>query len=203
MPEAQGGEGLGFLESCVLAEEAGRSAAAIPLVATLVLGAAPIAAFGSEALQRQVATRCLLGDDDPSGRARRARGGPDSPVHHGDCGRGRLAHHGHEDRCARRECSPDALGRAPAAPQTGEAELFVVPCDAERVSRTRAGPDQWPARGRGRARRGQASAAKTLLARAAGPAEGPDVEGNLRWLLERAEAALCVQRRAPARRPSR
>src|SRR5579863_9650493 len=51
VPQAQGGEGLGFLESCVLAEEVGRTAAAVPVVATLVLGAAPIAAFGSDALR--------------------------------------------------------------------------------------------------------------------------------------------------------
>src|ERR1700722_16390052 len=42
LPESAGGEGLGFLEACILAEQAGRSAAAIPLVSTLVLGAAPI-----------------------------------------------------------------------------------------------------------------------------------------------------------------
>jgi alkylation response protein AidB-like acyl-CoA dehydrogenase len=49
VPEAQGGMGFGFLELCVLLEEAGRQVVPLPLLETLVLGALPIAEFGSEA----------------------------------------------------------------------------------------------------------------------------------------------------------
>ena len=43
IPEAHGGGGLGMLELCALLEELGRHAAPVPLLATAVLGALPIA----------------------------------------------------------------------------------------------------------------------------------------------------------------
>jgi alkylation response protein AidB-like acyl-CoA dehydrogenase len=51
LPEAVGGGGYGFLEACLLLERVGRAAAPVPLFATLVLGALPIAQFGSAAQQ--------------------------------------------------------------------------------------------------------------------------------------------------------
>lgn len=42
-PESAGGAGLGFLETCVVLEEAGRAAAPVPLGAVLVTGIAPLA----------------------------------------------------------------------------------------------------------------------------------------------------------------
>lgn len=47
-----GGAGLGFLELSLILEEVGRSAAPVPVLETLVLGALPIQAFGSP-VQRQ------------------------------------------------------------------------------------------------------------------------------------------------------
>lgn len=54
VPEAFGGTGLGFLELTAILEQAGRHAAPAPLLETLVLGALPVARFGSEALRREV-----------------------------------------------------------------------------------------------------------------------------------------------------
>lgn len=48
VPEEHGGAGLGFLEVCIVAEEAGRVAAAVPFTASTVLGALPLARFGSD-----------------------------------------------------------------------------------------------------------------------------------------------------------
>lgn len=53
LPEAYGGSGYGFFELCVLLEEVGRAVAPVPAWATLACAAAPIARFGSEALQRR------------------------------------------------------------------------------------------------------------------------------------------------------
>jgi alkylation response protein AidB-like acyl-CoA dehydrogenase len=50
LPESHGGAGLGFLEACVVIEEAGRAAAPVPLTAATVWGALPVARFGSEKL---------------------------------------------------------------------------------------------------------------------------------------------------------
>ena len=57
VPEAHGGLGYGFLELCLVLQEQGRTAAPLPLLATLVMGALPIARFGS--LEQQA--RCLPG----------------------------------------------------------------------------------------------------------------------------------------------
>jgi len=49
VPEAYGGGGLGLVELCVLLEEVGRAVAPVPAYATLLLGALPVARFGTEA----------------------------------------------------------------------------------------------------------------------------------------------------------
>ena len=53
IPEKFGGADMGFGELSVLLEEAGRAAAPVPLWATLVLGALPIAEFGSDDQKEQ------------------------------------------------------------------------------------------------------------------------------------------------------
>lgn len=49
VPESDGGSGLGLTELCLLLEQQGRAVAPVPLWSTLVLGALPLAAFGSAA----------------------------------------------------------------------------------------------------------------------------------------------------------
>jgi alkylation response protein AidB-like acyl-CoA dehydrogenase len=51
VPEAQGGSGLGLTEVCLVLEQQGRAVAPVPLWATLVLGAMPLARFGPPELQ--------------------------------------------------------------------------------------------------------------------------------------------------------
>jgi alkylation response protein AidB-like acyl-CoA dehydrogenase len=53
IPEAAGGSGLGLTELCLILEEQGRRVAPVPMYASLVLGALPIAEFGTEAQQVQ------------------------------------------------------------------------------------------------------------------------------------------------------
>ncbi len=47
VPEAHGGSGLGLTELCLVLEQQGRTVAPVPLWATLVLGALPLAEFGT------------------------------------------------------------------------------------------------------------------------------------------------------------
>jgi 3-oxocholest-4-en-26-oyl-CoA dehydrogenase beta subunit len=54
VPEEHGGSGLGIVELCVLLEEVGRAVAPVPAYATLLLGALPVAAFGTEAQRRRL-----------------------------------------------------------------------------------------------------------------------------------------------------
>jgi len=62
VPEAQGGAGLGFLEVAAILEQIGRHAAPVPLYETLVLGALPLAEFGSAALQGAWLPRVARGE---------------------------------------------------------------------------------------------------------------------------------------------
>ncbi len=49
VPEALGGSGMGLVELGILCEEVGRTVAQVPVLASLVLGALPVAEFGSDA----------------------------------------------------------------------------------------------------------------------------------------------------------
>lgn len=91
LPEAHGGAGLGFVETCLVIEAVARHAAPLPAYASLVLGAGPIARFGSPEQQRRwlpgvvdgstVLSGLLVGDgdrpaiDEPPMRAGRADDG--------------------------------------------------------------------------------------------------------------------------------
>jgi 3-oxocholest-4-en-26-oyl-CoA dehydrogenase beta subunit len=89
LPESAGGSGHGFLATCALLVEAGAAVAPVPLWPTLVLGAMPIARFGTDDQRRRwldgvaggetILTAALVenGFDDaaePSTRARRVGG---------------------------------------------------------------------------------------------------------------------------------
>ena len=51
VPEAHAGLGLGFLATAVALEEVGRTASPVPLLTTAVMGAMPMAAYGTESQQ--------------------------------------------------------------------------------------------------------------------------------------------------------
>lgn len=62
LPESVGGGGLGFIELCLLLEQAGDAACPIPLVPTLVMAAMPIAEFGTEAQQQRWLAPVVAGE---------------------------------------------------------------------------------------------------------------------------------------------
>ena len=49
LDEAYGGAGLDFVAACLVIEAAGRTAAYVPVVETMIYGAAPVATFGTDA----------------------------------------------------------------------------------------------------------------------------------------------------------
>ncbi|MEO8300045.1 MAG: acyl-CoA dehydrogenase family protein [Burkholderiales bacterium] len=61
IPEAYGGSGFGYLELCVVAEELGRSAAAVPFSSTVYLVAELLKACGSEAQKQAWLPRIATG----------------------------------------------------------------------------------------------------------------------------------------------
>jgi len=62
IPETAGGMGFGIQELLLLLEEQGRTLALVPLHATLVLAAAPLARFGSEAQRDRWLAKIAAGD---------------------------------------------------------------------------------------------------------------------------------------------
>ena len=60
--EEFGGSGLGLTELCILHQELGRSVGPLPVFPTLVLGALPIAAFGSKELKERWLPQVATGD---------------------------------------------------------------------------------------------------------------------------------------------
>jgi hypothetical protein len=62
VPESDGGGGYGLLEVCLLLEAQGNAVAPIPLWATLVLGALPLAKFGSPAQRARWLPGVVAGD---------------------------------------------------------------------------------------------------------------------------------------------
>jgi alkylation response protein AidB-like acyl-CoA dehydrogenase len=62
LPEDAGGSGLGFVALCRLFEEIGRTVAPVPVLPTVVLGALPIAQFGTDAQKQQYLPGVVAGD---------------------------------------------------------------------------------------------------------------------------------------------
>src|SRR2546429_8175900 len=62
LPEDAGGSGLGFVALCRLFEEVGRTVAPVPVLPTVVLGALPIAQFGTDAQKEQYLPGIVAGD---------------------------------------------------------------------------------------------------------------------------------------------
>ncbi len=80
VPEDWGGAGLGFVEACIVVEEAGRAAAAAPVTAVTVLGAAPIVRFGTDDQRREWLARICAGDLLISAALAEPGGDPRHPV---------------------------------------------------------------------------------------------------------------------------
>jgi alkylation response protein AidB-like acyl-CoA dehydrogenase len=62
LPEDAGGSGLGFVALCQLLEEVGRTVAPVPVLPTVVLGALPIAQFGTEEQRQRLLPGVVAGD---------------------------------------------------------------------------------------------------------------------------------------------
>jgi len=62
LPEEHGGSGLGIIEACLVLEQQGRVVAPVPYWPTVVLGALPIAAFGTRAQQAALLPRVVAGE---------------------------------------------------------------------------------------------------------------------------------------------
>jgi alkylation response protein AidB-like acyl-CoA dehydrogenase len=185
LPEAHGGGGYGILEACFVAEAIGRTVAPLPYLATVVMGAMPIARFGNDEQQ----ARLLPGVIDGSmvlSAALQERGdssgiGLPSTTATPDGGGWRLDGEKH---------LVPAAGLAAAilvSARTGDhgTGVFVVDPSAPGVSLDRevtvSGEPQWIMR-----LDGVAVAPGDVLGDAA------DGDGIVRWIVDHTTAALCA-----------
>jgi alkylation response protein AidB-like acyl-CoA dehydrogenase len=184
IPEAQGGSELGFVALCALLREVGRTVAPVPVYPALVLGALPLARFGSD-VQRdawlpeigrgeRIVTAALveLASSDPLAPATRAEGSGATlrltgTKSHVPCGA---------------EASHVLV---PARRDDGRIGLYYVDSIGEGVSLT----PQRTADGRPHALLELADAPVGEDARLGSDEDGAEA---LRWLVERAVAARCM-----------
>ncbi len=73
--EDVGGSGLDFVAACLVVEAAGRTAAYVPVVETMVYGAVPIARFGTQAQRKEWLPRVAAGDTILTGALAELAGG--------------------------------------------------------------------------------------------------------------------------------
>ncbi len=135
VPESQGGSGLGLIELCLMLEEQGRAVAPIPLFSSVVLGALPLATYGSDALQAAWLPKMVAGEVKLSAAIAEMNMNPAlrDPV--------RLKRDGDDWVLdGKRKTVPDgAVADAilvPAVDEDGSKTLFLVPTDTAGVSVT-------------------------------------------------------------------
>jgi alkylation response protein AidB-like acyl-CoA dehydrogenase len=180
LPADVGGSGLGFIEVCLLLEQVGRTAAPLPVLPTLVMGALPIAEFGSPEQRSRYLPAVVAGDliltaalvefgttaDRPTTTARRE----------GDNWR----------LTGVKICVPAGLsaGLVLVPARTGEdtVGVFLVDTEADGVSRDR----QDTTTGRPEARLELKGGPGELLG---GPGDGTAI---VEWIVERATTGLCA-----------
>jgi alkylation response protein AidB-like acyl-CoA dehydrogenase len=78
LPAEVGGGGLGIIELCLLLEQVGRTVAPVPIFPTLVLGALPVAQFGTPAQQERLLAPVARGESVLT--AALAEAGSDDPA---------------------------------------------------------------------------------------------------------------------------
>ena len=133
VPEAHGGLGLGFLATAAALEEVGRHASPVPLLTTAVMGAMPIAAYGTEA--QQASWLPGLADGSVLACAALAEDGahPDEPTTSARAGNDVFTLDGTKDLVAGGLDADVAL--VPARLDNGEVGVFLVPTGAEGLDR--------------------------------------------------------------------
>ncbi len=183
LPEEVGGAGLGFVETCLVVEAAGRSAAYVPVIETLAAAAPAVARFGSEA-QRQAWLPAVVSGDTVLTTALVELGGiPSSPsvVAERDGDGWKLS--GTKSFVPSGTVADAVLVTARVDPDS--VAVFIVDPSATGVTRERQETNT-----------GQPEAVLTLAGTRVGPEavlgsveEGPSI---IEWLVQRTTAAVAV-----------
>ena len=183
VPTEYGGAGLGVLELALVLEEVGRHTAPVPALAGLALGGLPVARWGSEQQRATLLPEVVAGTTILTAALVEPHGDPLLPTV--------TARPDGDAWIVSGACTNVAAGLVadlvlvPARTDDGDIGLFLVPAEADGVTRERQDTTT-----------GTPEALITLDSVRLGPeaALGPiDAEGTaLRWLVEHATVATCA-----------
>jgi alkylation response protein AidB-like acyl-CoA dehydrogenase len=193
VPAEHGGAGLGVLELCLVLEEVGRRTAPVPALAALALGGLPVARWGTAEQQAALLPGLVSGTTvltaalvepvgDPTRPSTTARPDPEAGGGAGDAGAGGWVLDGVRTNV------PAGLNAdtiiVPATTEAGEVALFLVPTDAEGVTRERQDTTTGTP---------EAQVRLDGVRVEAGAVLGPIDDGTaLRWTLEHATVGVCA-----------
>jgi alkylation response protein AidB-like acyl-CoA dehydrogenase len=184
VPEAYGGSDLGFMSLCLLLQEVGRTVASIPAFPALVLGAMPLARFGSESQKKEWLPAIVGGERFVTAALSEYESSdPLAPAT-------RVEADGDGFRLTGIKTNVPGAGQAvsilvPARFDDGAIGLFYVSPETDGVTLTA----QETSDGQPHAQLALSGARVFEDARLGSPQNGADV---LRWLVDRAIAARCM-----------
>ncbi len=183
LPEEVGGAGLGFVETGLLVEATGRTAAYVPVIETLAAAAPAIARFGTEAQRQRWLPGVVAGETVLTTALVELGGTPSAPstVAEADGGGWKLS--GTKSFVPSGTIADAVLVPAQVGP--GSVAVFIVETSAAGVSRQRQPTNT-----------GQVEAVLTLDATPVGPASllGSIDDGGsiIEWLVQRTTAAVAL-----------
>jgi 3-oxocholest-4-en-26-oyl-CoA dehydrogenase beta subunit len=183
IPEAQGGLGYGFLEAALVLEQVGRTVAPVPYLATVVLGALPVAQFGSDEQKDALLTGVVSGETILTAALVEFGGDPLAPTTTATREGDGWVLDGVKD------CVPAGLVAdrvvVPASTEDGRVVFALVEPSAAGVTRERQDTTNFDPEARFTLRGVRVADADVL-------ASGADGAAALQWIVERATAAQCA-----------
>jgi alkylation response protein AidB-like acyl-CoA dehydrogenase len=187
VPAEHGGAGLGLLELTLVLEEVGRHTAPVPALATLALGALPIARWGTDGQRAAILPGIVAGTTTATAALVEPHGDPLHPTvtarRDGDSTSDGWVLDGERTNVPAGLVADVVL--VPAVTEGGDVGLFIVPADADGVTRVR---------------QNTTTGTPDALISLAGVRLGADavlgpVDADrtaLRWLVEHATVAACA-----------
>ena len=183
IPEAQGGGGYGFLEAALVLEQVGRTVAPVPYYASVVLGALPVARFGTDAQKDALLPGVAAGDTILSAALTEAGADPLVPTATAKADGDGWVLDGVKDCVPAGPLADRVL--VPASTGDGGVIIAIVDPSVKGVTRERQDTTNHHAEAR-LTLKGVKVAAGDVLGSAV---QGPEI---LAWLVDRATAALCA-----------
>jgi alkylation response protein AidB-like acyl-CoA dehydrogenase len=183
IPEAQGGGGYGFLETALVLEQIGRTVAPVPYYASVVLGALPIARFGTDAQKEALLPGIASGQTIFSAALTEAGADPLKPTTTAKRDGDGWTLDGMKDCVPSGPLADTVL--VPASTDDGGVIVAIVDATAKGITRERQETTSHHPEARLTLKGVKVVDGDVL----GSPAQGAEI---LHWLVERATAALCA-----------